>query len=338
MEGEIASQAVLSLPAPWYRDAGIHERERQAIFRREWHLLGHLGALAGPGDFIAGDIAGWAVFVIRDRDGALKGFHNQCRHRAAPLLAGEAGHCDVLRCPYHGWVYDSAGRLRQTPEFGAALDKERLGLHAIVVDVWRDLVFVNLDPGCPPLAEGLGALVEEAAGYPMEEFTIARRVSYDIACDWKVYVENYVEGYHIPYLHPDLNAQIDAKAYTVRNRGRVCIHEAPSRTGAVYNGRWLWRYPNLSLAVYPDGMNLSRTLPLGLGRTRLYIDFFFRDMTPAAERAMSTTRAVVEEDFPICEAVQHSLESGLYQGGPLSPRHEGGIVMFHSLVRAAVGV
>ncbi len=327
----------LSLPADWYHRPDVFARERAAIFGREWHLIGHAGALAAPGDYVADAIAGWRVFAIRGRDGALRAFHNVCRHRAAPLVEDGHGRCEVLRCRYHGWVYDTGGALRQLPDFGAAdFDKADYGLFPVRVDTWRGLVFVNLDPAAPALREGLGALVAEAAGYPMEDFRFVRRVAYDIACNWKVYVDNYVEGYHIPLLHPELNRQVDASRYSVENRDRVCIMAAPLRDGSVYDGRWLWRYPNLSLAVYPDGMNLSRTLPLGHDRTRLVIDFFFRDPGPANERAIAMTCAVVEEDFPICEAVQRNLAAGVYEAGPLSPKHETGVRFFHDLVRRAL--
>src|ERR1043165_6286031 len=122
----------LSLPAEWYHQADIFERERQ--------LIGPLSALANPGDYIATEITGWRVFVIKDREGGLRSFHNLCRHRAGHFLDDGQGHCDVLRCKYHGWVYDTKGNLRATPAFGEAgwFDKKDYPLKPIKVATWRE--------------------------------------------------------------------------------------------------------------------------------------------------------------------------------------------------------
>lgn len=332
----------LTLPAHWYHGAEIYEKERRAIFAREWQLVGHLGKLREPGDYIATDLAGWRIFVIRDRNGNLRGFHNLCRHRAGPLLADGAGRCDLLRCRYHGWVYDTEGRLRSTPDFGEApgFDKADFGLFPIHVETWRGLVFVNLGDAPPPLEEGLGDLVAETASFPIETFTGVREVTFDIACNWKTYTDNFVEGYHIPSVHPAFNAVIDFKAFTAEARNRTVVMKAPQRDGSFYGGVWLWRYPNTTLSVFPDGMNTSSIVPMGWRRTRLVYNFYFRDTSPEAMAAHDETIArncgIVEEDFGICEIVQGNLEAGLYDRGPLSPRQEEGVRYFHEMVRQSL--
>jgi len=137
----------LTLPAEWYHQEDIFERERQFVFARQWQFIGPLTALANPGNYIATEITGWRIFVIKDREGELRGFHNLCRHRAGHFLDDGQGHCDVLRCKYHGWVYDTKGNLRATPAFGEAswFDKKDYPLKPIKVATWRGLVFVNLD-------------------------------------------------------------------------------------------------------------------------------------------------------------------------------------------------
>jgi choline monooxygenase len=332
-----------SLPAAWYHRPEIYERERQAVFGRSWIWLGSTGALAAPGDYIAGDFAGWRVFVIRDRDGALKGFHNVCRHRAAALLPDGSGHCDLLRCPYHGWLYDTAGRLRQTPDFGDAPSFERadFSLVPIRVESWRGLVFVNLDREAAPLTEALGDLAAEVADYPLERYRCQHQVSYEMACNWKAYTDNYVEGYHIPGIHPAFNAVIDFDRFETVARNRIVRMAAPQRDGSVYDGLWLWQYPAMTFAVFPGGMDISRIAPLGPGRTRIDYQFFFADDSPEGEaerlHVVDSICNIVREDFGICEGVQRNLEAGVYKQGPLSPRHEAGVAYFHECIREALG-
>jgi choline monooxygenase len=336
-----------TLPASWYRDPAVWERERRAIVAKEWLMFGRAAELPEPGSYLAGEIAGWPVFVIRDREGHLRGFHNVCRHRAGPIVWDGQGRCDVLRCKYHGWVYDHEGNLRRTPEFGDAadFDKAKFGLFPVQVGVWRGLVFVNLDPGAPALESVMAPITGETAPWPIEEFRFHSEVVHDIDCNWKTYVDNYSEGYHVRDVHPGLDREIETKQYEVipkgSGAGAYAVHRVPPRDGASYSGLWLWRWPNLALNVYSTGMNIERMVPLGPDRTRLVYNFFFRDTSPAAEEAIRAALAisaeVTLEDRKICEAVQRNLDAGLYDTGRISPRHENGVWFFHQQVRAALG-
>lgn len=331
-----------SIPASWYVNPDIYRLEQERIFAREWMLIGFAAQIAGPGDTLARHIAGRPVFVIRNREGALRAFLNVCRHRAARLVAEGVGHCDVLRCPYHGWLYDAEGRLKAMPEFGdvSGLEREKLGLIPVRVAEWRGLVFVNLDANAATVEEGLGDLVAVVQRFPLERFEWMDRTVYRLDFNWKNYIDNYMEGYHIPYLHPGLNRETEAKAYMVTPGNRVCIHRAPTRSGATYDGLWFWRWPNITIGIYGDGLNITRIVPLGPAEMALEIDFFFLpDPNADAERqrrTMQWTREVVEEDFEICRSVQKNLESGCYESGPLSPRHENGVAYFHDLIRGAL--
>lgn len=331
-----------TLPASWYRDPAVWERERHAIFAKEWTLFGREAQLPSPGSYLAGEVAGWPVFAIRDRDGGLRAFHNVCRHRAGPIVWDGEGRCDVLRCRYHGWVYDTAGSLRRTPGFGEAedFDKADFSLFPVRVESWRGLVFVNLDPDAPPLAQWIGSLDDETAPYPIEEYRFHGEVVHEIACNWKTYVDNYAEGYHVRDVHPGLDREIDSGAYEVILKDRYAVHRAPPRSGASYSGLWVWRFPTLALNVYDDGMNVEHMVPLGHDRTRLVYTFFFRDAGEAArgriEASLAISREVTLEDARICEAVQRNLNAGVYEAGRVSPRHENGVWFFHALVRRAL--
>jgi len=331
-----------TLPAAWYRDPAHWERERRAVFGREWLMVGRADEVPEPGDYLTEDVAGWPIFIIRNREGALRGFHNVCRHRAGPIVWEGSGHCDVLRCRYHGWVYDTEGALRRTPEFGEAanFDKGDFGLFPIQVGVWRGLIFVNLDMNAPTLDAAMAPLTAETQPWPIESYQFHSRVEHEIACNWKTYVDNYAEGYHVSSVHPGLDRQIDAKQYEVILKDRHVVHRAPQRENANYAGLWLWRFPNLALNIYETGMNIERMVPIGPHRTKLVYNFFFQDISPAAEHAIKSSievsTIVTEEDVRICEAVQRNLDSGVYDTGRLGPRHEAGVWYFQHLVREAL--
>jgi choline monooxygenase len=174
----------------------------------------------------------------------------------------------------------------------------------------------------------------------MEDLVPTHEVQHELACNWKAYADNYLEGYHIPLVHPGLNKEIDARRYVVDvdERHRWVRHSAPARDGAVNAGRWLWRWPNLALNLYPGGMNVERYDPVAPDRTRLRYSYSFLrpDDHEASEAVLRMSAQVTAEDTAICESVQRNLASGAYEAGRLSPRHEGGVAAFQRWVRQAV--
>jgi choline monooxygenase len=332
-----------TLPASWYGDAAIHERERQGIFAREWLCVGVAAALCRAGDYVATTICGWPIVVVAlDDRGTLAAHHNVCRHRAGPLVWDGAGHCGgSFVCRYHGWAYGLDGTLKAARDFGADLadlESTDLGLLPLTVDTWRGLVFVNLQPGPPPLADDLGDFATACAPFPIESFTLGREVHEVMDANWKAYADNYLEGYHLPLVHPGLTRQVDAKQYRVEVHDRWCLHTAPARDGSATAGAWLWRFPNLALNVYPDGMNVERFWPDGTGRTIVDYSYCFAPGTDPGEQDASVKLSLelLDEDRSIVEAVQRNLRSGVYDTGALSPRHEGAVAAFQALVRRAV--
>ena len=333
-----------TLPASWYVDPLIWKRERELIFGREWLMVSRAGLLSAPRSFVALDVCGWPLLLVVDDDGVLRGFHNVCRHRAGPLMwAGSSGVCpsSSLVCRYHGWAYGLDGGLVSARDFGPSVpfDASSLGLVPVRVETWRGLVFVKVALEGPGLVESLGSFVDECAGFPMESFVWHSDVSHLVEANWKTYADNYGEGYHIPLVHPALNRQVEAKRYSVSvcEDGRYAVHSAPSRSGAVTSGTWLWRFPNLALNLYPDGMNIERFVPVGPRQVRIEYSYFFADpAAPGNAEAIRLSGEVLEEDRLICEAVQRGLESGAYSTGILSPKHENGVAYFQRLVREAL--
>ena len=175
----------------------------------------------------------------------------------------------------------------------------------------------------------------------MESFTCLKQVEFEISCNWKTYTDNFVEGYHIPSIHPWLNAKIDFSRFETYAVENVVVMKAPQREGSIYGGVWLWAYPNMTLSVYPDGMNTSRILPVDRQRSRLVYHFYFRDTAPegaeARDAAIETNCSIVREDFGICEIAQRNLEAGAYEQGPLSPKQEEGVRYFHDRLRRSMG-
>jgi choline monooxygenase len=342
-----------TLPARWYGDdPARHARERTAVFGREWLFAGFARSLRDPGDYVAMAIAGWNILVVVDDDGELRAHHNVCRHRAGPLVPDGRGHVPSLVCRYHGWSYALDGGLRSARDFGDSdppLDCDALSLVPIKVDTWRGLVFVNISAGTraadtraadtPALIDALGTFVDACEGFPIETFVPGRESDHELACNWKTYADNYLEGYHIPLVHPALNKEIDAKRYRVDvdEQNRWILHSAPARDGALNLGRWLWRWPNMAINLYSDGMNIERFEPLGPSRTRVRYSFAFADpASPASEETMRLSALTLQEDKAICEAVQRNLDSGVYETGILSPRHEQGVAAFQRWMTEAM--
>ena len=331
-----------ALSASWYRDQGVFEAERHAVWAKEWQVVGPVARLASPGRYLADTIAGWPIAVVVAPDGGLRAFHNVCAHRAGPIVWPGHGTTGNLVCRYHGWAYDWDGTLRGARDFAEEgfVGPGDYRLPPIRVERWRNLVWINFDPDAPALADALGSFATQCDEFPLESFEFTHEQERVLQCNWKTYADNYLEGYHIPLIHPELNHEIDVKRYRVEvfaDHG-YCLHTAPARDGALNSGRWLFRYPNLALNVYADGMNIERILPDGPDRTRIVYQYFFADPDdPGNEETVKLSGVTLDQDQQICEAVQRNLDAGMYQSGPLSPKHEGAVGWFHDLIRKAVG-
>ena len=334
-----------TLPAKWYHDAAIYQRERKSIFGREWTLLARANQLEQAGDYVSASIADQPVFVIRQRDDTLAGFHNVCRHRASPILNDATGRCSVLRCRYHGWVYDLKGRLISPSGFAeSAFNKAEHGLFPLRIATWNGLVFGCLSETTPPLLDRLGDIVPIAKAYPaIENLVFAAEVVRDGRANWKTYGDNSAEGYHLAHVHPQLNQAIGDATVKIRGyeNGRfvgfdVRYHgDSEVRSG---NGFWIYQFPGLLLHFGQDSINIERVIPVGPGQIRLVRWFWFdADKTPEGQHhAIEDSKRVMNEDITVCEAVQANLEAGVYTKGVLSEQQEPGTIYLQQLVRAAL--
>jgi len=331
-----------TLPSRLYVDPEFLALETEHVFSKTWQLIGRSDQVARPGDFFTATLAGEPLLIIRGRDGVLRALSNVCRHRAGPVATGE-GNRPVLQCGYHGWTYSTEGQLLKTPEFAGveSFDAAAVCLPQFQIDSWAGLLFVNLDAAAPPLQHFFGSLAGDIAHLDLTRFRFAARKVWELDCNWKVYVDNYLEGYHIPIVHPSLYRELDYANYRTETRRYDSIQHSPIRAGAERlrregeddEVRYYWIFPNLMLNVYADNFSTNVILPLGPERTATIFDWYFED--PADSRLDPTitfSDEIQREDIGICEAVQRGLRSRTYNTGRFSVARENGVHHFHGLL------
>jgi choline monooxygenase len=340
-----------TIPAPWYVDPRIAELERLTVFGKTWQLVARTAQLQKSGAFVSTHVAGEPIAVVRGSDGVLRGFFNVCRHHAAAVVNQPCGQAAILQCPYHGWKYGLDGSLKGMPEFEGVQNFERgeNDLVPVRVETWECFVFVNLDPAAPSLDEFLGRLVQRVAPLGISNLHYFDRRRYDIKCNWKVFVDNYLDGgYHVPYLHKGLSSVLDYKQYTIENEDRYCLQSSPmvvsEQDAATANTRkgdrawYFWQYPNLMINCYEGYMDTNYVIPVDADRCSVIFDFYFNDVSESRRaynsQSVEVGNRVQEEDLGICEDVQRGLKSRSYGAGRLSVRRESGEHLFHRLLAA----
>ncbi|MEM6904685.1 MAG: aromatic ring-hydroxylating dioxygenase subunit alpha [Pseudomonadota bacterium] len=352
-----------TMSARYYHDAGVWEREKAAIFYRTWLYAGHVSQVAEPGQYLTAKIHEQNVFVARGRDGVLRGFYNVCAHRGHELLEG-TGKKNVITCPYHAWAFDWNGQLinARNSENVAGFDKCAFSLKPIRVEVFCGLVMVCLDPDAPGFAEQTGDLEAEIRHYvpACDDLGFAQRDTYEVAANWKVLIDNFLECYHCACAHRDFVDLVDMDSYRTVTRGiySAQISEAPRTTQARaftfergevdfgYAGWFVW--PNMTIWAYPGEPNLSvlQMLPAGPERCIEYQDWFIPGgvVTPQLRDAIAYQKDTLQpEDIGLCESVQRGLKSFGYNQGrfivdeELTELSEHAVHHFQRLVMEALG-
>jgi choline monooxygenase len=345
-----------TIPALWYTDAAIADLERSAVFGATWQCVGRADQVTKPGDFFTADVAGEPLLVVRGDDNELRAFANVCRHRAARVACESEGCATKFRCRYHGWTYDLQGRLRGVPEFDGVADfrREDHGLPQYAVATWGPLVFVHLDPSPAPLQEFLNPLPERTINLGIEALRFVERRVYELGCNWKVFVDNYLDGgYHVHTIHPSLAGVLDYSGYHTVNYGNTSVQISPMRQPDAAredasaasvrqgdNAYYWWLFPNLMINLYAGVMDTNLVLPLGPDRCRVIFDFYFAETSAEFSRqSMAVGHQIQLEDVDICENVQRGLKSRSFSTGRYSVRRESGVHHFHRLLaeRLAAG-
>jgi choline monooxygenase len=296
-------------------------------------------------------VTGEPVVVVHGKDGVVRAFANVCRHRAAAIVS-EPGCANVLKCPYHGWTYQLDGKLLGAPEIDGIENWNRsdVRLPEYKVHLWGPFVFVNVDGHAAPFEEVMGRIPIETAeiGCPIDKLKFSHRREYLIDCNWKVYVDNYLEGYHLPTAHPGLFRELDYGQYRVDTFRWYSSQYAPIRASKVGEKRqydesaagaqalYYWVFPNFMLNVYPDNLSSNVILPVGHNKTLTIFEWFSFGDAPVKDETISFSDEIQQEDILICEAVQKGLASRSYTTGRFAPKRENGVHHFHLLLDEAL--
>ncbi len=338
-----------TLPSHLYTDGGVFGAEKEKIFARTWQVVGHSDQVKNAGDYFTTELVGEPLLVVRGADGKLRAFYNVCRHRAGPPAEG-CGTRKLFRCGYHGWTYGLDGALISATEVEGVegFRAEDFALAPVRVEEWFQFIFVNLDEDARPLRESLGELPEQAEKFPFAGMKLFERRTYEMECNWKTYVDNYLEGYHLPSVHPGLNRELDYNAYVVEPYTRHVRQFSPIRgaqpgdttarryqdAGENLTTDYFWIFPNWMLNCYPDNISLNIVLPVAPEKSLAIFEWYL----PPEEHGGAAAKASVEfshqiqiEDVGICERVQKNLRSRSYSRGRFSVKQEKGVHAFHRM-------
>jgi choline monooxygenase len=362
MPASLPLSRAATLPARFYQDPDIFEREKDRIFSRTWQLVCRYDELQRIGDFVPVTVLDEPVVITHAQDDQLHAYYNVCRHRAGQVALSK-GNRKSLQCRYHGWTYGLDGCLRAAPEMEATENfrKEDFGLIAVRVDRWGPFVFVNLDDDAPPLLDVMGSIPSEvaAAGYDVDLMRPVERREYLIDCNWKVYVDNYLEGYHLPIAHPQLFKELDYDSYRIEEHRFYSKQFAPIRElkpgeelgrdrrylrtpDGEEDALYYWCFPNTMFNIYQDNMSSNVIIPLGPDKTLTVFEWFFAEPGSgegweSMQQTIAFSDEIQQEDIVICEQVQRGLRSRAYNTGRFSAKRENGVYHFQNLVREFLG-
>jgi phenylpropionate dioxygenase-like ring-hydroxylating dioxygenase large terminal subunit len=339
-----------TLPGWCYTSRAFYDREVDTIFRKVWNFIGREDEIPNPGDYLTFDLCGEPIIILRDRANTVRAFANSCRHRGTRLLEGR-GNCAAISCPYHAWTYALSGELIGAPgmEQTIGFDKRAYGLPEIRLESWAGFIFVNLDHNAGSLDDYLGEFKDRLASHDPANLRLVRRRDYDLACNWKIYIENAMEEYHTPTVH---RASI-GKQVTSPEQGKgewKGMHMPAERTIAVLKDDIASAFPPIAtldakaasgtyfLMVYPctfiaatqDCLWWLQEFPQGPERTKVTIGSCFPkdtiarpDFAEKVEKYYRRWDKSLPEDNAISEVQQQGVHSSLYTPGRLS---------FHELI------
>jgi carnitine monooxygenase subunit len=335
---ESDQSAGMSLPAPYFYDESIFQKERLNIFFRSWHLVAHVNELRTPGDFVTYDILDQSVIVTRSKEGGIHAFHNVCQHRGNRLINAPRGHTPAITCGYHAWTYSMDGRLRGAPrtECLAGFDKTRHGLKSVRVEIFASFVYINLDPQAQSVAEmAPGAAAQMRRYLPdLDRLTLIEQVDVPVAANWKVIQENSIEGYHFDYsgpVHKQLVQLIDFDGYRLEPRDKYWTYIGPPRkhvtqaygvplAGAHWQTDWFFNiglWPNTTIYAFPysDVVGTFIMNPTGPETSRLRFGYYGVEGRELSDVTKSCIRWMNEELGPEDIRLNISNQKGLRSMG-----------------------
>ncbi len=346
-----------TLPAFAYRDPAVFERAREAIFPRAWQLVADLDRLKTPQRVLPATLLEGALpeplLLTRDAEDRIHCLSNVCTHRGNLVADGETV-TPILRCRYHGRRFGLDGRFLSMPEFDGAVGfpGPRDDLRRIPFGTWSKFLFASLDPDTAfedwiaPVRDRLGGLSYETSVHDP-----SRSRDYLVHANWALYLDNYLEGFHIPYVHASLNDALDYGSYRTELFPRASLQvgiasgaeeafelrEASPDRGQRVAAYYFWLWPNTMFNFYPWGVSVNVVKPLASDRTKVSFLSFIRDPERFDRGAGAGLDRVEREDETVVESVQRGIRSRLYERGRYSPTRETGVHHFHRLLAAALG-
>jgi phenylpropionate dioxygenase-like ring-hydroxylating dioxygenase large terminal subunit len=356
---------VYTLPAWTYVSQEFFELEADTIFRSSWQVVGHVNQIPKPGDYLTFNLLSERALVIRGKDDRIRGFHNVCAHRAHAVVRGPGGHCKgFLQCPYHGWTYqlDGACRAVAMPDSFDSIEKQKLGLKPVDIEIFLGFIFIRFESRGPSVAERMAPYLDELSHYRFDKMLPSGELWEEVHdIDWKNVVDNYVEDYHFPTGHPGLSAlmqreyQREALPSGVMRLSHL-MRDKPLKGWSVeryhqvlpefehlpddMRKRWSYfgLFPSVFFDCYPESMDFFQVLPIGPGKVRLRSQTYTLPGGPRETQAAEflSTRIntqVQAEDNDLTRSVQQGLKSSAYQLGILSKK-EVVVRGFHDWIRA----
>jgi len=362
-------EQALTLPSRYFYDPDIYQREVDSIIHTSWHNICHDSEIVEPGDYVKFDIAEQSILVIRGDDGAVHAFHNVCQHRGTQLIQERRGQIKQrITCPYHAWSYTLDGTLAVAPRTAAlkGFDPADYSLKPVRVECYAGFHFINMDLNADPVAETFSGAEETMRPYfpDLDDLVFVEEVDYLVDTNWKVIIDNEIEGYHFQLsgpVHKELAHLIDFKGYTMTPHGKWWDFKGPPKPvktafghpieGASYQSDWfynigLWPTTTFYTFPYADVIGTFNKIPLGPEKTLLR----FGHYRPRSRQPGALSRAAMDwfntqlgpEDIDLNLMVQKGVHSlGFDQGryvidAARSANSEHLVHHFHTLVHAAL--
>ncbi len=353
-----------------YTSPAVYEEERERLFFRGWFCIGRSEEVPASGDYLVRDVAGESVFVVRNRDGELRAFYNVCAHRGTRILDDEPACGSVgkaFKCPYHAWSYDLDGKLLATPNVheDEQFERAEYRLTSVGVGEHGGFLFVSLaaEPvGLEMWLRNSNETITDFDRYRLDELRLARRITYDVAANWKIVVENYNECLHCPQIHPEL-----VQVIPLYRKGEVWDGEtrdggnemAPGATSFTASGTsdlpkfpdlfpedygmyyGAFQFPNLMVNMHPDSVMAYLVYPKGPDRTTVVSEFYFRPEALALpgfdpSPTVDLWDLISRQDWAVCERAQIGVSSRSYKSG-VYPRKDRLLFDFNERWRQELG-
>ncbi|MDR9418795.1 aromatic ring-hydroxylating dioxygenase subunit alpha [Gracilimonas sp.] len=334
-----------TIPSDWYFNGDIYSFEQEKIFKNQWQYICHEAQIPQAGDMYSTVTAGNPIIVFRDSQDQVKAFYNVCKHRGGPL-AIKKGTKTVLQCQYHGWTYLDDGSLRGVPDWNLVelFDKKDFGLEPFEISIWQGLIFARVNSSDLKLTDLLSGIAERIAPLNLSQLQFHTEVEYNVECNWKVYVDNYLEGYHIPIVHPELANLLDYRSYSTETDDWYSLQHSPFKEAEnLYSNEggqafYYFIFPNMMLNILPGRLQVNVVVPVSPTQCKVVFSYFYDDVeakmkSGVIEEDIKYSNIIQEEDIEICEAVQRGLQSKAYHQGRFSVKREPGVYHFQNLLK-----